>query len=288
MSVAIAFAVSPARAARARAHLVRQGAARVRARRHLPARPPARAARRARVSSCSSRSIDRMVRDRPAHRHAAGAATGHHLQGQRPGPRHGRRLLPRSSIHGRPSSQVENYLVGTSQIAQTTLRSVLGQHTLDELLAERDKINEILQGSSTSRPSRGASRSRSSRSRTSSSRRACSGRWRARPRPSASGAPRSSAPRASSRPPRSWPRPPQVLGARPGSAAAALPADAARDLVGHEHTRRRSSRSRSTCCRPFAEAAQRYADGGGAPLPPRPHRRRRPLRDPAPPTPTSD
>jgi regulator of protease activity HflC (stomatin/prohibitin superfamily) len=40
---------------------------------------------------------------------------------------------------------IENYLVGTSQIAQTTLRSVLGQHTLDELLAERDKINEILQ-----------------------------------------------------------------------------------------------------------------------------------------------
>jgi regulator of protease activity HflC (stomatin/prohibitin superfamily) len=41
--------------------------------------------------------------------------------------------------------QVENYLVATSQIAQTTLRSVLGQHTLDELLSERDKINEILQ-----------------------------------------------------------------------------------------------------------------------------------------------
>jgi regulator of protease activity HflC (stomatin/prohibitin superfamily) len=40
---------------------------------------------------------------------------------------------------------IENYLVGTSQIAQTTLRSVLGQHTLDELLSERDKINEILQ-----------------------------------------------------------------------------------------------------------------------------------------------
>ena len=42
-------------------------------------------------------------------------------------------------------TQVENYLVATSQIAQTTLRSVLGQHSLDELLAERDKINEILQ-----------------------------------------------------------------------------------------------------------------------------------------------
>jgi regulator of protease activity HflC (stomatin/prohibitin superfamily) len=42
-------------------------------------------------------------------------------------------------------TQIENYMVATSQIAQTTLRSVLGQHSLDELLAERDKINEILQ-----------------------------------------------------------------------------------------------------------------------------------------------
>jgi regulator of protease activity HflC (stomatin/prohibitin superfamily) len=42
--------------------------------------------------------------------------------------------------------QIENYMVGTSQIAQTTLRSVLGQHVLDELLSERDKINAILQG----------------------------------------------------------------------------------------------------------------------------------------------
>jgi regulator of protease activity HflC (stomatin/prohibitin superfamily) len=41
--------------------------------------------------------------------------------------------------------QVENFMVATSQIAQTTLRSVLGQHMLDELLSERDKINQILQ-----------------------------------------------------------------------------------------------------------------------------------------------
>ncbi|MBD0290164.1 MAG: slipin family protein [Thermoleophilia bacterium] len=41
--------------------------------------------------------------------------------------------------------QVENYMVATSQISQTTLRSVLGQHVLDELLSERDKINAILQ-----------------------------------------------------------------------------------------------------------------------------------------------
>jgi len=41
--------------------------------------------------------------------------------------------------------QIENFMVATSQIAQTTLRSVLGQHQLDELLSERDKINAILQ-----------------------------------------------------------------------------------------------------------------------------------------------
>ena len=41
--------------------------------------------------------------------------------------------------------QVENFMAATSQIAQTTLRAVLGQHVLDELLSERDKINAILQ-----------------------------------------------------------------------------------------------------------------------------------------------
>ena len=41
--------------------------------------------------------------------------------------------------------QVENYLYGTSQLAQTTLRSVCGQAELDELLADRDRINQQLQ-----------------------------------------------------------------------------------------------------------------------------------------------
>ncbi len=40
---------------------------------------------------------------------------------------------------------VEDYLFATSQMAQTTLRSVLGQSELDELLSERDKINQKLQ-----------------------------------------------------------------------------------------------------------------------------------------------
>ncbi|MDX2478376.1 MAG: slipin family protein [Gammaproteobacteria bacterium] len=41
--------------------------------------------------------------------------------------------------------QVENFYVATSQLAQTTLRSVLGQHELDEMLAERDKLNVDIQ-----------------------------------------------------------------------------------------------------------------------------------------------
>ncbi|PLX78773.1 MAG: hypothetical protein C0616_13365 [Desulfuromonas sp.] len=41
--------------------------------------------------------------------------------------------------------EVENYLYATSQLAQTTLRSVLGQSELDELLTHRDKINQELQ-----------------------------------------------------------------------------------------------------------------------------------------------
>ncbi len=41
--------------------------------------------------------------------------------------------------------QVENYLYGTSQLAQTTLRSICGQAELDELLADRDRINQQLQ-----------------------------------------------------------------------------------------------------------------------------------------------
>lgn len=41
--------------------------------------------------------------------------------------------------------QVENFLAATSQLSQTTLRSVLGQSELDDLLSQRDKINQKLQ-----------------------------------------------------------------------------------------------------------------------------------------------
>lgn len=41
--------------------------------------------------------------------------------------------------------QVENFYAATSQLAQTTLRSVLGQHELDDMLAEREKLNADIQ-----------------------------------------------------------------------------------------------------------------------------------------------
>jgi len=41
--------------------------------------------------------------------------------------------------------QVENYLEATSQLSQTTLRSVLGQHELDDMLAERERLNTDIQ-----------------------------------------------------------------------------------------------------------------------------------------------
>ncbi len=42
-------------------------------------------------------------------------------------------------------NQVENFMAATSQLAQTTLRSVLGKHELDEMLAEREKLNMDIQ-----------------------------------------------------------------------------------------------------------------------------------------------
>lgn len=46
---------------------------------------------------------------------------------------------------GKAINEVENYLAATSMIAQTTLRSVVGEAELDELLSEREKLNERLQ-----------------------------------------------------------------------------------------------------------------------------------------------
>jgi regulator of protease activity HflC (stomatin/prohibitin superfamily) len=45
----------------------------------------------------------------------------------------------------RATIQVEDFMAATSQLAQTTLRSVLGKHDLDEMLSERDKLNNDIQ-----------------------------------------------------------------------------------------------------------------------------------------------
>src|ERR1700751_343121 len=50
-----------------------------------------------------------------------------------------------SLIPSAPSSRSAIILVATSQPAQTTLRSVLGKHELDEMLAERDRLNADIQ-----------------------------------------------------------------------------------------------------------------------------------------------
>lgn len=51
--------------------------------------------------------------------------------------------------------RVEDYGAATSQLAQTTLRSVLGKHDLDEMLSERDKLNATFRRSSMPRPKSG-------------------------------------------------------------------------------------------------------------------------------------
>ena len=68
---------------------------------------------------------------------------------------------------GRAVVEVENYLYATSQLAQTTLRSVLGQADLDELLSEREQLTSSCRRSSTRTPIPGASKCRWWRSRTS-------------------------------------------------------------------------------------------------------------------------
>ncbi len=54
-------------------------------------------------------------------------------------------VLPRRSIRSSAIIQVENFLMATSQLAQTTLRVVLGKHELDEMLAEREQLNLDMQ-----------------------------------------------------------------------------------------------------------------------------------------------
>ena len=101
-------------------------------------------------------------------------------------------------------TEVENFLLATSQIAQTTLRSVLGKAELDALLSERERLNvELQQIIDEQTEPWGMKVSTVEVKDVELPASTCSGRCRARPRPSASGGRRSSPPTASSRPPRS-------------------------------------------------------------------------------------
>jgi regulator of protease activity HflC (stomatin/prohibitin superfamily) len=107
--------------------------------------------------------------------------------------------------------QVENFLFATSQEAQTTLRSILGQAHLDELLSERERLGQMIQevidqhtdpwGVKVTQVAVKTVDLPQSRPWTCPRR--CSGPWPSRLRPSARSGPRSSTPRASSTPPSS-------------------------------------------------------------------------------------
>ena len=86
--------------------------------------------------------------------------------------------------------KVGDYMAATSQLAQTTLRSVLGKHELDEMLAERDRLMPMSRKFSISRPTSGVSRSPPSRSRISISMKPWCARLPSRPRRSGCGAPK--------------------------------------------------------------------------------------------------
>ena len=120
-----------------------QGPERVRARRDLHVRPlhgrqgtrpdhpgPARAAH---------------GQGRPARRRARRADAGRDLARQRLGQGQCRGLFPDRRPGASAIIQVANPFEATSQLAQTTLRSVLGQHELDEMLSQRDKLNVDIQ-----------------------------------------------------------------------------------------------------------------------------------------------
>ena len=104
--------------------------------------------------------------------------------------------------------EIENVLAATSQIAQTTLRSVLGKAELDALLSERERLNEHLQQIIDDQTEPWGVKVTAVEIKDVEIPERCSTRSRARPRPSASGARRSSTPRPSSRPRRGSATPP--------------------------------------------------------------------------------
>ncbi len=97
------------------------------------------------------------------------------------------------------SYEVANPLQAIEQLTVTSLRNIVGDLTLEETLTSRDQVNTGCGSSSTSARASGGSASTASRSSRSTRRRRSRRRWRSRCAPSATGARRSSPPRASSR-----------------------------------------------------------------------------------------
>ena len=104
-------------------------------------------------------------------------------------------------------TEVERYHAATSQIAQTTLRSVLGRADLDMLLSERDRLNEALQQIIDEQTDPWGIKVSLVEIKDVGFPRACSARWPAKQRLSASGGPRSSTPRGSTKPPSGYAMP---------------------------------------------------------------------------------
>ena len=116
----------------------------VRAGRGLPARPAALGGPRARIHH--DRSGHRPApQGQHADRDDAGARPGGHHPGQRD--RAGRRGRLLQGRRRRPtrSSRVEDYRFAVSQMAQTSLRSIIGKSDLDDLLSNREKLNQGLE-----------------------------------------------------------------------------------------------------------------------------------------------
>jgi regulator of protease activity HflC (stomatin/prohibitin superfamily) len=86
--------------------------------------------------------------------------------------------------------EVEDYLYATSKLAQTTLRSVVGEAELDELLAERERINDRIAGILDEGTDPWGIKVAKVRSKTLTCLSRCSARWRDRPRLNANAAPR--------------------------------------------------------------------------------------------------
>ena len=97
--------------------------------------------------------------------------------------------------------QIENYLFATSQLAQTTLRSVCGQVELDTLLAEREKINARIQEILDAQTEPWGIKVSVVEVKQIDLRQRCSERLPDKPRPSANAEPRSSMRKENSRPP---------------------------------------------------------------------------------------